>query len=382
MGRFGYPSPTPGAADPSASDTFTDMTPSEVTGGTSSAAAEGAPSTAGYHATLDQVALIARHAAGAGEPERVSRRAFDRARRELDLADAVPTPQGLEHRLGQKFADILRQALSPVSARVAMIGPDQSSQVQADFPDRLMVLALKSCHRALDQVPAPADYNAWAAEFERERRRAGRAPNPLPHSTRFIGRYGSWPDALVAAEIIESVGENELGASQFAPPPPLAETISTCIDELGVLPTGSLLMKWAKRRDIAVSRADGRNVKAAVEQCRLLRAAEGKWTPEKATPANKAPSLDDLPDLPAAPHGRRKGEGWTLDELLACVREYLDQAVPAGQPPRQQTYRAYCKKVRATGRRFPAASTLQGARDEQGEPIGFQDLCRLAEASR
>ena len=43
------------------------------------------------------------------------------------------------------------------------VGEDQSSQVHADFPDHLMVLALKSCQRARDRVPAPADYNAWAA---------------------------------------------------------------------------------------------------------------------------------------------------------------------------------------------------------------------------
>lgn len=40
------------------------MTPSEVTGGTSPAIAAGTPSTAGYHATFDRIALIARHAAG------------------------------------------------------------------------------------------------------------------------------------------------------------------------------------------------------------------------------------------------------------------------------------------------------------------------------
>lgn len=79
-------------------------------------------------------------------------------------------------------------------------------------------------------------------------------------------------------------------------PPPLAKTLPRCIDELGVLPSGSLLLlrQWAMRRGIPVGLADRRNEGAVYEQCRRRRTAEGRWTPEKRTPVNKAPSLDGL----------------------------------------------------------------------------------------
>lgn len=355
------------------------MTPSEVTGGAPSAAAEDAPSTAGYHATLDQVALIARHAAGEGDPARVSRRVFDRARHELDLEEEVPTPQGLEHRYGQKFVALLRQALAPVSARVAMIGPDRSGQVQADFPDRLMVLALKACERALGVVPTPGDFDTWAAEFTKEREQAGLSPNPLPHSTRFIKRYGSWPDGLHAAGLIDDPAAHR---ARRATPPPLAETLDKCIDELGVLPSGSLLFKWAKRRGISVSQADTRNAGVAYDACRAKREAEGKWTPEKRTPVSKAPALDDLPEINDEASSRR--EDWTLEKIVDAMRWYLEQYVSPGQPPRQKHYGACVAKNNADSRntKMPAKSTVQKATLPDGTRLGFQDVVALAEAHR
>ena len=378
MGLFGYPSRKVRAADAPGDDTFAAMAPSEVTG----AQAIDAPSAAaGYHATLDHVALIARHAAGGGDPAQVSRRAFDRARIELGLRDEVPTPQGLQHRLGRPFASIVSEALAPIASRVALIGPDQPGQVQATFPDELMVLALVACRRGLGAVPSPADYDTWAAEFTIHRERTGAAPNPLPHSARYVKRYGSWPRALHAAGLID---DPDAHAEQRRIPPPLAETISRCLDELGVLPSEPLLYEWARRRGVQVSREDMANATRAYEQCHTARTAEGKWTPTKRTAINKAPSLDDLPDAGDGPSRRVKVGGWTLDELIEAMRVYMTEYLVPGEAPRQKSYRAAAKKNNADPTRplMPAASMLLKARDAKGNAIGFQELARLAEGRR
>lgn len=353
------------------------MAPSEVTSTADSALTDSPVSPSGYHATFDRIAQIARQAAGADDPLAVSRRKFDKARLELGLADEVPTPQGLEVRYGRSLRDLIQEALRPAADRVAWHGPDQSDRVLRSFSDELMMKTLRACALALDEVPMLGQYDKWAADFKRARQRAGKVDNPLPHSRRFVLRYGSWPKALVAAGLIEEPNDAPAGRARRERPRPVAELVSQCIDEMGVLPSSPYFKEWARRRDITVG-VGVRQWSTVLKECRKLRRAAGKSTPRKVTPVPLAPSLDGVVPEDPTRRRRRKSEGYTLEDLIASARHYLDNHVPPGKAPGQKHYRECCHDD--PDLIYP--SVLQTAKDERGNKIRFQDLMRLAEASR
>lgn len=322
----------------------------------------------GSHELMDRVGDVLRRAAGAGDPRAVSRDQFNAAR------DAgVPSAQAVCKRLKRSWREVVPLALGAVSDRQGRGkrgrgNKRRSNDVERDFPDELIHVALQACAFALDHVPSPHEFDAWASAQAAQRERRGMLANPLPHSSTIISRLGDWPAALVAAGIVERAEQVDHHAG-LRVKRPVAETLDDFIDEVGILPTRHYFEDWCRRKDIPVGR-DARDWKAAVAAVRTRRAAAGKATPAEMTMPKDAPPLPD--PVPRANRGTKGTIQWDKDRILDALRYYQRTYLTDGRAPTQKHYLACAKG----DPKLPASSTLT----RKGEALGwgFQDWCRAA----
>ncbi len=240
-----------------------------------------------FHAELDAVADVARHAARADEdPTEVGRVRFDAARDALGIA--LPSAQALVKRLQRPLATIIAMALAADAQRTFTAGPDHANETQREFPKSLMLAALRAAAReAGGRVPSRLAYDGMVARNNQERSARRLPTQRLPHSETIAARFGSWEHALLEAGLIESLGATRVNPRKA---PPAAETLDRFITEVDFLPGSGYFSEWCKASGIKL----GRDLKPwddVVENCRTIRAARGDAMPERDAPRTKRPPV-------------------------------------------------------------------------------------------
>ena len=312
-----------------------------------------------YHAELDAIAEIARHAARDDEdPTEIGRVRFDRARDALGLA--VPSAQALAKRMRRPLAKIIEMALAEDAKRNFAGGHDHANETQRDFPETLMVAALKAASREIaGQAPSRLRYDAMVAR-DNARRQARRLPTQrLPHSETIAARFGSWDHALLAAGLIESLGDRG-GRSAKPKAPAAAQTLDGFITKHSFLPSSGYFSNWCKASGIPL----GRDLKPwddVIENCRALRGARGEDIPETATPTREAPAIEDIAEVGESTRGRKVV---TLEDCEASVRAWAKSGISG--PPTFRKYKAWATE---TDGAVSSSSLLRAAGS-------FSDLCR------
>ena len=291
---------------------------------------------AGVHALLDDVKVIATAAAEATEgrdPAMVGRRLFNRHREELGIT-RTPTAQGLEKRFDRRLSQIIRAALGDrrdIGHELGSTGP-RDDYISREITEEQLVHPIKGAAFALDEIPTEHGYDVWVQDWMRKRERRGLLANPLPSSNTIIERIGSWPEALVLAGLIRR-------ASDLAPmrrvrkrSEPAEVILDRCIDETGVLPSRRWFEEWCKRTDTSLG-SDYKPWGATVERTRARRRAAGKRTPASET---------SFPQCPALPPQRstikRASRRWTDDEILDALRTVYGPEYLKGATPTQRHY--------------------------------------------
>ncbi len=316
---------------------------------------------AGTHDLLDQVAKIARHAAGEhGDPHRIGKRRFNRSRLALGVQGA--SPDAIRHRLGLTLADAIDMALTEAAERLNVRRQDRTGQSDRDLPEALIGILLRACRFQTGQTPSPASYNAWAKREQQARIQRGMIENHLPNAGTITTRMGSWEQALASAGIEEPAPTSGLhrhaGGAR-----PHAELLDACIDAIGCLPSRRYFAEWCKRMDEPLGRAS-ESWSQTVKAVRALRNASGKWTPQSGLSADLCPPLPDPVEAEDGSRSRRR-QRRTREEAIASLRRYGAEHLKGR--PTQADYRACCAK--------DPLLLAPGTLEKFGK---FQELCQEA----
>jgi len=310
-----------------------------------------------FHAEIDAVADVARHAARDGEnPTEVGHVRFDATRDALGLA--LPSGQALVKRLQRPLATIIAMALMADAQRSFAAGHDHANETQREFPKSLMLSALRAAAREIDgRPPSRLTYDGMVAR-DNQSRVARRLPTQrLPHSETIVTRFGSWDHGLLEAGLISS-----LGAARTNPhkAPPAAETLDGFITDVGFLPGSGHFSEWCKASGIPL----GRDLKAwddVVEGCRTIRAARGEGMPERAKPGTKRPPVTETARSGPSSRGRRRV---TVADCEASARAWNKSGITG--TPTFRKYKAWAEKTEGA----VSSSAITRAAGS------FTDLCR------
>jgi len=309
----------------------------------------------GFHAELDAVADVVRHAAREGEdPTEIGRVRFDAARDALGLA--LPSAQALVKRMRRPLQTIIEMALAADGSRTFAAGHDHANETQREFPKSLMLAALKAAAREVDgRPPSRLTYDGMVMR-DNQSRQARRLPTQrLPHSETIATRFGSWDHALLEAGLISKVGER---ASRKAAP--AAETLDEFITDFELLPSSGYFSQWCKASGIPL----GRDLKPwddVVENCRTIRAARGDAMPARAATAKEMPPIEEIVRAGTSKRGRKVV---TLADCEQSLRAWAKAGID-GAP----SFRKYKAWAEATDGAVSSSSILRVAGS-------FTDLCR------
>ena len=338
--------------------------PVEQTPGNRDAAGRFRAQDASFHACLDLIAQVARHAAQDGEdPRDVSGARFDRARQELGIA--LPSAQALVKRFRSSrggaarptLRTLIDMGLAPASDRAVAAGHDTGNEAIDEFPSDLMIIALRAAGLRCSGVPGTLDYDRMISEENHSRTMRGVPGHGLPHSTTIIRRFGSWKKALEAAGFEETGGVPPARRAE-----PAAEILDRFITEHAFLPASGYFTEYCRLSGIPLGR-DAKGWADVVEGARARRAERGEDMPAAIAGPHERPPVETI----AGGGPGRAMKRATREAAIASLRRWRDEGLRAGQTPTTRGYREFC-----AGRTGLVSESTISAR------WGFAALCEEA----
>ena len=314
--------------------------PDEQAPGTRDATGRFRAQDASFHACLDLIAQVARHAAQEGEdPRDVSGRRFDRAREDLGIA--LPSAQALVKRFRSSrrgatrptLRTLIGMGLAPASDRAVAAGHDTSNEAIDEFPSALMIIALRAAGLRCSGTPATLAYDRMVTEDNRSRSERGVPSNALPYSATIIRRFGSWKKALEAAGFEETVVVQP--ARRAAP---AAELLDRFITQHAFLPASGYFEDYCRLSGIPLGR-DARPWADVVEGARARRAERGEGTPADIAGPHERPPVESI----AGNGPGRAVKRATREAAIASLRRWRDEGLRASQTPTTRGYRQFCE---------------------------------------
>jgi hypothetical protein len=324
-------------------------------------------------AQLDQYALLdliadAARVAQPEAPESVSVRAFDSVTASEERFAALPRARSLSRIFLQSWRDLVALSLMERSARARTLAHRSDAQEAGWFTHEQAEFALRLVCRRLGGV---ADFNP--GDYRREREalaEGGRAsaamPWSLPTENQIVALFGSWEEALTAAELqaepqaalpntpadTGAAGRTR-NAIPSAPTPTIIEVLDRCYEAHGTQPTFGELALFARANGIPFPRKDvGRPWDDYLDEWKRNRRAQGLQAPER--PPAKRDRPDYGQDVGAARPGERRLTGWTDELIVEWVGRFLDQ-LPRDRRPTERAYADWTAGMPGA----PGQSTLQ-----------------------
>jgi hypothetical protein len=291
---------------------------------------------------------------------------------ELDRrGHASPGVRALMLRFGTRWAALRSLALADRAERSKMLGTLQHrGEFTGDEQD--IFRALRAVALRLGRLPLAITYDLPVRDIHEEWiSQQVDDPPWLPTSATILARM-PWRAALERAGL--TLAAKDPCQSGMAE---MAEAVDACIEELGVLPSVSLLDRWSKARLVRLPERRTRPPWPEVlAEVRRLRAERGADTPPRETLPRHAPPIPITPDWArtatetACPEPVQPITGIfvTDEEAVVSLARYVVRYTSRRRPPRAKHY----KQMRQGDPELASTSALARIAD-------FQELVARAE---
>ena len=258
----------------------------------------------------------------------VTQALFDRLRPVLKHPDA-PRAAQISRRFGLPWAEVVARAERSAEALSRALYARTAAPTLGGDPVARARWALRSVALQLgtDRM-SQADYDR-AREAAIAQAPTAQKPG-LPTSNQLIKLSGgSWRGALALADVRPARRGRKPGIA-------FVDAIELCLHAHGALPTNAELYAFANANHVSITRE--KSFQRAIDELRLRRHREGRWTPPRPPPTESRP---DYGRPLKAGTGRRVGrQKWTREHCIDALCEFL-QWLSAHDPHGTPTHTRY-----------------------------------------
>jgi len=274
-------------------------------------------------------------AAGGDRPQRVSTRAWDRARQLSEaFRDAPPARRICEH-LDLSWEKLRELAfLAPSGQRIALgqaLNERQGNWLTPEYSDYALALVAR---RLGTRTLTPDRYRVERAQMLGADRRSTHGGHlRLPTEDQIAALAGSWDRALAHAGLGARPARGRQQTRQR--PLTIVEALERCYEHYETEPTGAELHAFAKANGIPLARDRSRTWASYIAEWKARRRAGELPVPDGPPPRQQR--WDYTQNIGAAQAGERRRGSWTRNELVEVLVRYLDQL----RPRQRSTERGY-----------------------------------------
>lgn len=274
-------------------------------------------------------------AAGGEHAERISTRAWDRARPLSEtFSDAPPARRICEH-LDLQWEKLRELAFLPSGRQPIALGKAlnerQGNWLTPEYSDYVLALVAR---RLGARTLTPSEYRVERTRMlAADRRSTHGGQLRLPTEDQIAAVAGSWDRALGHAGLGARPAMGQQPPRQR--PLTIVEALERCYEHYETEPTSVELHAFAKANDIPLARDRARTWASYITEWKDGRRAAGLPVPDGPPPRHRR--WDYTQNIGAAQPGERRRVPRTREELVEWLVRYLDQL-----PPRQRsTERGY-----------------------------------------
>jgi hypothetical protein len=265
--------------------------------------------------------------AGGAHPERISERAWDRARPLSERHADAPAAKRICEELGLPWRKVLELAFTAGPGRAIALGralnDSEGNWLTEEYSD--FVLALMARRLGVSTL-TPGQYRTGRAAMLGPQRRRARPASQLwlPTEVQIEALYGTWDRALAHAGLQARQGRGgQLGRVQ---PVPILDVLDHLYQHHGTEPTAREAEVFASANGTPFPRRErGKPWSAYIAEWKQRRREQGLAVPDGPPP--KAQRPDYSQDVGAAlPGERRRKRSWEdFDEVVAWVMRYMEE---------------------------------------------------------